>query len=62
MTNYSFNEKKIIFCLFVKENNIPLQSLYKKRNMSVTNLINLAILHIIRVVVITSGGEKGCMY
>ena len=30
MTNYSFNEKKIIFCLFVKENNIPLQSLYKK--------------------------------
>ena len=34
----------------------------KKRNMSVTNLINLAILHIIRVVVITSGGEKGCMY
>lgn len=47
----------------IKKNNIPLHSLYKIReNMNVTNLINLAVLHIIRVVVVTSRGEKGCVY
>ena len=30
--------------------------------MNVTNLVNLAVLHIIRVVVVTSRGEKGYMY
>ena len=30
--------------------------------MNVTNLNNLAVLHIIRVVVVTSRGEKGYMY
>ncbi len=30
--------------------------------MRITNSINLAVLHIIRFVVVTSGGEKGCMY
>ena len=30
--------------------------------MNVTNLNNLAVLHIIRVVVVTSRGEEGCMY
>ena len=29
--------------------------------MSITNLINLAVLQIIRVVVVTSRGEKGYM-
>ena len=29
--------------------------------MKSTNLINLSILQIIRVVVVTSRGEKGCM-
>ena len=29
--------------------------------MKSTNLINLAVLHIIRVVVVTSRGEKGCI-
>ena len=29
--------------------------------MNPINLINLAVLHIIRVVVVTSRGEKGCM-
>ena len=47
----------------IKKNNIPLHSLYKIReNMNVTNLINLEVLHIIRVVVVTSRGEKGCVY
>ncbi len=30
--------------------------------MKVTNSLNLAVLHIIRVVVVSSRGEKGCMY
>ena len=30
--------------------------------MNVTNLVNLAVLHIVRVVVVTSRGEKGYMY
>ena len=30
--------------------------------MNVTNLVNLAVLHIIRVMVVTSRGEKGYMY
>ena len=30
--------------------------------MNVTNMINLAVLQIIRVVVVTSRGGKGCMY
>ena len=29
--------------------------------MKSTNLVNLSILQIIRVVVVTSRGEKGCM-
>lgn len=29
--------------------------------MNVTNLINLNVLQVIRVVVVTSRGEKGCM-
>ena len=29
--------------------------------MSITNLINLAVLQVIRVVVVTSSGEKGYM-
>jgi hypothetical protein len=29
--------------------------------MSITNLINLAVLQVIRVVVVTSRGEKGYM-
>ena len=30
--------------------------------MNVTSLTNLAVLQIVRVVVVTSGGEKGCLY
>ena len=30
--------------------------------MNLINLNNLAVLQIIRVVVVTSRGEKGCMY
>ena len=32
------------------------------KEMSIANLNNLSILHIIRVVVVTSRGEKGYMY
>ena len=32
------------------------------KGMSITNLNNLSILQIIRVVVVTSRGEKGYMY
>ena len=30
--------------------------------MNFTNHINLSVLQIVRVVVVTSRGEKGCMY
>ena len=30
--------------------------------MNITNSINLSVLQIIRVVVVTSRGENGCMY
>ena len=30
--------------------------------MNVTNIVNLAVLHIIRVMVVTSRGGKGYMY
>lgn len=48
--------------MLIKKNNLPLCSNIKRENMNVTNLNNLAVLHIIRVVVVTSRGEKGCMY
>ena len=30
LTKYNFLEKKVLFCLLVKKNNIPLQTLIKK--------------------------------
>ena len=59
---FLLKEKKLLFCLLVKKNDLPLQPLNKKEEMSITNLNNLSILHIIRVVVVTSRGEEGCMY
>ena len=54
------SQKNVIFCLEIKKIGIPLQSL-KKDDMNITTLHNLSVLHIIRVVVVTSRGEKGCM-
>ncbi len=54
-------QKNVIFCLEIKKIGIPLQSLKKKDDMNITTLHNLSVLHIIRVVVVTSRGEKGCM-
>ena len=62
LTNKCLREKKVLFCLQVKKKTLPLQPLnFKERIMNVTNLTNLAVMHIIRVVVVTSRGEKGCM-
>ncbi len=47
--------------MFVTKNALPLQSLKKQeenRYMNITTLNNLAVLHIIRVVVVTWEREK----
>ena len=31
LTKYNFSEKKVLFCLLIKKNNIPLRSSIKKR-------------------------------
>ena len=63
LTKYNFKEKKVLFCLQVKKKALPLQPLNIKQEkmMNAINLINIAGLQIIRVVVVTSRGEKGCM-
>ena len=62
LTNNGYKEKKVINCLLIEKNGLPLHPLESKReNMNIATLYNLSVLDIVRVVVVPSRGEKGCM-
>ena len=52
-------EKNCYFVCLLRKTVYLCNRCIKKKEMRVTNLNNLSILHIIRVVVVTSRGEKG---
>ena len=62
LTKFAFFKKKCYFvCKLRKRAYLCNRSTILRENMNVTNSINLAVLRIIRVVVVTSRGEEGCM-